>query len=76
MDQPGGRFCDGAASAASAAQGLLSKRWGKIAAGCSTVTFRATRLAIGGRVEPGVYAWIAEVPDPGARGMLRTFTVR
>lgn len=27
-------------------------------------------------MEPGVYAWIAEVPDPDARRMLRTFTVR
>jgi hypothetical protein len=24
---------------------------------------------------PGRYAWIAEVPDPAAKGMLRTFTV-
>jgi hypothetical protein len=23
----------------------------------------------------GRYAWIAEVPDPAAKGMLRTFTV-
>lgn len=24
---------------------------------------------------PGHYAWIAEVPDPAAKGMLKTFTV-
>lgn len=27
-------------------------------------------------MEAGVYAWIAEVPDPSSRGMLRMFTVR
>lgn len=27
-------------------------------------------------LEPGVYAWIAEVPDPSSKGMLQTFTVR
>jgi hypothetical protein len=27
------------------------------------------------RLEPGRYAWIAEVPDPASKGMLRVFTV-
>lgn len=27
------------------------------------------------QLEPGRYAWIAEVPDPGGRGMLKTFAV-
>lgn len=26
-------------------------------------------------LEPGVYAWIAEVPDPASKNMLKTFTV-
>lgn len=26
-------------------------------------------------LRPGTYAWIAEVPDPAAKGMLKTFTV-
>lgn len=27
------------------------------------------------RLRPGEYAWVAEVPDPGGKGMLETFTV-
>lgn len=27
------------------------------------------------RLDPGRYAWISEVPDPAAKGMLKTFTV-
>ena len=27
------------------------------------------------RLEPGRYAWIAEVPSPVEKGMLKTFTV-
>lgn len=27
------------------------------------------------RLEPGRYAWVSEVPDPAAKGMLRVFTV-
>ncbi len=26
-------------------------------------------------LKPGTYAWVAEVPDPGAKGMLKVFTV-
>lgn len=26
-------------------------------------------------LKPGRYAWIAEVPDPASKGMLKTFTV-
>ncbi|QCK15449.1 hypothetical protein [Mangrovivirga cuniculi] len=26
-------------------------------------------------LKPGTYAWIAEVPDPASKGMLKVFTV-